>query len=130
MACCHLYTPTEGGDAAFSIEPASVVFGRGALAEIGEHARALGGRRIALFTDPRVKRPAHVDVTRRSLAAAGLDVEVYDEVAVEPTDGSFLEAAAFAREGRFDAYVSVGGGSVIDTCKAAALYATYPAEFA
>ena len=47
---------------------------------------------------------------------------------VEPTDASFLEAARFAREGRFDGYVSVGGGSVIDTCKAAALYATYPAE--
>ena len=55
---------------------------------------------------------------------------VYDEVHVEPTDASFVHAAAFARDGRFDGYVSVGGGSVIDTCKAALLYATYPADFA
>ncbi len=34
----------------------------------------------------------------------------------------------FASAGKFDGYVSVGGGSVIDTCKAALLYATYPAE--
>jgi alcohol dehydrogenase class IV len=54
---------------------------------------------------------------------------VFDEVHVEPTDQSFLRAATFAREGRFDGYVSVGGGSVIDTCKAAALYAAYPADF-
>ena len=53
----------------------------------------------------------------------------YDDVHVEPTDASFLDAARFAREGRFDAYVSVGGGSIIDTCKAASLYATFPADF-
>jgi alcohol dehydrogenase class IV len=49
-------------------------------------------------------------------------------VHVEPTDESFRKAADFAKGGRFDGYVSVGGGSVIDTCKAALLYATYPAE--
>jgi alcohol dehydrogenase class IV len=49
-------------------------------------------------------------------------------VKVEPTNESFVEAARFARDGAFDEYVSIGGGSVIDTCKAALLYATYPAD--
>src|SRR5277367_538359 len=128
MECCHGYALTEGGEAVFSIDPASVVFGRGALAEAGEHLRALGARRVALFTDRTLAALPPVETARRSLEAAGLDVALYDEVHVEPTDGSFLAASAFAREGRFDGYLSVGGGSVIDTCKAAALYATYPAE--
>ncbi len=113
----------------FSIEPASVTFGRGALGEVGAHLAALGARRVALFTDRTLRALSPVATARLSLAAAGLDVAVYDEVRIEPTDASFLAAAAFAREGRFDGYVSVGGGSVIDTCKAALLYATYPADF-
>lgn len=126
---------TEAGDQAFSIDASSVVFGRGALAEVGDHVRSVcmqnarEARRVALFTDRVVGALEHVTTARASLEAAGCDVAVYDEVAVEPTDASFLAAARFAREGRFDAYVSVGGGSVIDTCKAALLYATYPADF-
>ena len=53
---------------------------------------------------------------------------LFDQVQVEPTDSSFLEASAFARDGGFDGYVAVGGGSSIDTAKAANLYATYPDE--
>ena len=61
--------------------------------------------------------------------AAGIDVVIYDEVSIEPTTASLQAATRFATAGAFDGYVSVGGGSVIDTCKAANLYATHPAEF-
>ncbi|MGE3778119.1 MAG: hydroxyacid-oxoacid transhydrogenase, partial [Pirellulaceae bacterium] len=47
----------------------------------------------------------------------------------EPTDQGFQRATEAAAEGRFDAFVAVGGGSTIDTAKAANLYSTYPAEF-
>jgi hydroxyacid-oxoacid transhydrogenase len=131
MACAHGWMTELGGDGVFSIDASNLVFGRGALAEVGDHVRASAPavRRVALFTDRWVGALEHVAVARRSLEAAGLDVAIYDDVAVEPTDASFLAAAAFARAGTFDAYVSVGGGSVIDTCKAAILYATYPADF-
>ena len=39
---------------------------------------------------------------------------------------SFMEAIRFASDGQFDAFVAVGGGSVIDTCKVANLYSTNP----
>ena len=54
---------------------------------------------------------------------------MYSDVAIEPSDASFQDATRFAADGRFDGYVSVGGGSVMDTCKAANLYAAHPAEF-
>jgi hydroxyacid-oxoacid transhydrogenase len=127
MSCAH--TLVEGNESCFSVDASSIAFGPGVLSEAGAHARELGCRRVALFTDPRVARLEPVDEVRRSLAAAGVEVEVYADVRVEPTDASFLDAARFAREGRFDGYLSVGGGSAIDTCKGAALYATYPADF-
>ena len=129
MGCCHYYAITEGHESAFAVDISSIVFGPGVLKEAGEHARTLGMKRAALFTDKRVGALRHVADALASLRTAGVDVAVYDEVKVEPTDPSFRAAARFAAEGRFDGYVSVGGGSVIDTCKAANLYATHPAEF-
>jgi alcohol dehydrogenase class IV len=129
MSCAHAYVPAEGGDGIFAIDVSNVTFGRGALHEVGGHARALGVKRVAVFTDPVVAKLEWLRRATESLRHATIDFAVYDECHVEPTDASFESAARFAREGRFDGYVSVGGGSVMDTCKAAALYATYPADF-
>lgn len=130
MGCCHHYfEPTEGGDLAFSVDVSSVTFGRGCLAEAGEVARALGIHRIALMTDKVLRRLDFFETVERALAAAGLDTVIYDEVRVEPTDVSFQDAAAFARESKADGFLSLGGGSVIDTAKAANLYASHPADF-
>ena len=51
MACCHYFAPSDGGDGAFSVEGATVAFGAGVLNEAGDHAAALGLRRVALMTD-------------------------------------------------------------------------------
>ena len=130
MSCCHnYYVTTEGNESVFAVDISSITFGQGVLKEAGEQAKALGMSRVALFTDKKIGSLPYVAQVRDSLKAAGMDVVIYDEVKVEPTDQSFLAAARFAVEGKFDGYVSVGGGSVIDTCKAANLYATWPADF-
>ena len=64
-----------------------------------------------------------------SLKSEGVDYALYDRVRVEPTDVSFQEAIDFALDGNFDAFVAVGGGSSIDTAKAANLYSTFPDDF-
>jgi hydroxyacid-oxoacid transhydrogenase len=64
-----------------------------------------------------------------ALRGRGIDTVLFDQSSVEPTDVSFKEAIAFAVKGKFDGYVAVGGGSSMDTCKAANLYATWPADF-
>jgi alcohol dehydrogenase class IV len=130
MPCCHAdFALAEGSDAAFTVGMPTFTFGAGCLAEVGQHARELDLKRVALFTDATLRDSPHVATVKASLAAANVEATVYDAVVVEPTTASFRAAARFAAEGRFDGYVSVGGGSVMDTCKAANLYATWPAEF-
>ncbi len=130
MPCCHAdFAAVEGSDRGFTVGMPTFTFGPGVLAEAGDHARELGLTRVALFTDPRLAAGEYVRTVRASLESAGIDSAVYTDVAIEPTDASFQAAARFAAGGRFDGYVSVGGGSVMDTCKAANLYASQPAEF-
>jgi len=96
--------------------------------EIGMDLRELGARRILAFIDPAlVDLPAGQTVAE-ALRGEGLDFDLFDRISVEPTDASFREAARVAIEGSFDAFVAVGGGSTIDTAKAANLYSTYPAD--
>jgi alcohol dehydrogenase class IV len=130
MRCCHAdFALVEGSDRGFTLGMPTFTFGPGVLGEAGEQARELGLTRVALFTDRGLAGGPHVAKVKAALAAAGVAATVYDEVEIEPTDRSFQHAARFAADGRFDGFVSVGGGSVIDTCKAANLYATHPAEF-
>ena len=89
----------------------------------------MGARRVMVVTDPRLAGGDQVSVTLGSLREEGVEAELFDRVQVEPTDVSFREAIRFAVDGRFDGYVAVGGGSSMDTAKAANLYATYPADF-
>ncbi len=129
MALSPYFTPTPGGDTAFTVDPPKIKFGIGVLAELGADARALGMKRVALFCDPRVIGLPPLEIARKSLANAGIHVAVYDAIEVEPTDRSFKAATEFALNGNFDGFVSLGGGSTIDTTKAANLYSTYPADF-
>lgn len=128
MACCLGYPFVDGGERVFEVDTSRIAYGSGAMAEVGTRARLLGMRRVAVFTDPGVAGLPLFAAATSALAAAGCDVTVYDGSRVEPTNESWADAIAFARETRPDGYVSIGGGSSIDTCKAANLYATYPAE--
>ena len=116
-------------ETAYTIDTSSIKFGAGVTREVGYEMHRLGTRRVMVVTDPVMANSEAVAVTLESLRSEGIDAVLFDRVSVEPTDVSFKEAIAFAREGNFDGYVAVGGGSSIDTAKAANLYATWPADF-
>lgn len=116
-------------ESAYTIDTSAIKFGAGVTREVGYEMKRLGARRVMVVTDPRMASSEAVDITLQSLRAESIDAVLFDAVSVEPTDASFKEAIRFAVDGAFDGFVAVGGGSSIDTAKAANLYATHPADF-
>lgn len=116
-------------DTAFQMAASDIRFGPGITREVGMDLADMGAERVMLVVDPALVE-LHPGVTaRESLEAAGVKFTLFDRVRSEPTDASFHAAIDCATSGRFDAFVAVGGGSAIDTAKAANLYSTYPADF-
>ncbi|MEZ0293073.1 MAG: iron-containing alcohol dehydrogenase, partial [Solirubrobacteraceae bacterium] len=111
----------------FTLEATPVKFGPGAADDAGWELRRLGVRRALLVTDPGVAATGHPDRVRARIAAEGIEVVTWDRVRVEPTLDSLQEAADFARDAGVDGFVSVGGGSSIDTAKVADLIVSHPA---
>ncbi|MGH9355494.1 MAG: hydroxyacid-oxoacid transhydrogenase, partial [Terriglobia bacterium] len=114
---------------AFEMATSAIRYGFGVTREVGAELADLGRRRAMVLTDPNVRALSAVAVTLESLREWKIEFSVFDRVQVEPTDESFREAASAARADDFDAFVAVGGGSTIDTAKAANLYSCYPADF-
>jgi hydroxyacid-oxoacid transhydrogenase len=113
-------------DYAFEMAASAVRFGPGVTREVGADLADMGVRKVLVVTDPVLRELPPVQTVIDSLDASRLAWGLYDRVRVEPTDESFHDAIAFAREGAYDAFVAVGGGSTIDTAKAVNLYTTYP----
>ena len=111
----------------FTLEATPVKFGAGAVEDAGWELKRLGVKRALLLTDPGIARIGIADRVRELIEAEGIEVVVWDRCRVEPTIDSFQEAADFALEAEVDGFVSVGGGSTMDTGKVANLITTHPA---
>ncbi|KAH8402451.1 hypothetical protein KR009_012026 [Drosophila setifemur] len=109
---------------AFEMSASTVRFGPGVSAEVGADLRNMGAEKVCLVTDRNVVQLPSVKVALDSLARHGINYEVYDQTRVEPTDGSLWQAVEFARGKEFDAFLAIGGGSAMDTAKAANLYSS------
>lgn len=116
----------EETEYAIVLEGNNEIFGSGALAEVGAHAHHLGMRHVALYTDAQVSKLGSLETVEKSLRDRGIRVAIFSDVEIEPSDRSLKKAVRFAEDDDFDGFVSLGGGSVIDTCKAVSLYASYP----
>ena len=115
-------------DTAYEIATSNIRFGPGTTKEIGMDLKDRGLKRIMVLTDPNLREQAPVQTALTAIAEAGVEYALFDQVRVEPTDASFKAAIAYAQQG-FDGFVAIGGGSVMDTAKAANVYTTYPADF-
>ncbi|KAK7571901.1 hypothetical protein V9T40_014373 [Parthenolecanium corni] len=111
---------------AFEMACSTIRYGLGVTSEIGFDMVNMNVKKVCVMTDPYLSSLKPVQQTLDSLTRNGVGFELYDKVRVEPTDKSLEEATNFVRSLQFDAFIAVGGGSVMDTAKAANLFSCDP----
>lgn len=114
---------------AVELATSNIRYGPGVTREIGPELSDQKLGRVMVLTDPHLAKLTPVATVLESLETQKISYALFDRVRVEPTDHSFKEAIEFAGKEPFDAFVAVGGGSTIDTAKAANLYTSQPADF-
>ncbi|CAA9460485.1 MAG: Alcohol dehydrogenase [uncultured Rubrobacteraceae bacterium] len=118
----------NGNETIFTLEATPLKYGPGASEEVGWEIKRMGVSRVMLISDPGIVKANITPRIQELIEAEGIEVEVWDRSRVEPTADSFQEAADFAKEGNFDGFVAIGGGSSIDTAKVSDLIATHGGE--
>lgn len=118
--------PSRKKEYAFEMAASSIRFGPGATQEVGMDFKNLKANRVCIVTDANVAKLDALQQAVEGLSREGVEFTVFDNVRIEPKDASVKEAIAFAKPYNADAYLAVGGGSVIDTAKLMNLYTTFP----
>lgn len=115
-------------ESVFAWESLPVRFGLGATNEMGHELRRLGVRRALIVTDAGLAGTGMPERVRELALAASVDAQIWSGVDVEPTDKSIRRAVAELKDGSFDGFVGLGGGSSLDTCKAINLLLSHGGE--
>lgn len=103
------------------LQPQKIVFGTGCIQTLVDDYKQLGKQRLFVLTAPPI-RPLIEDALAE-LTAAGISIEVYDQVMAEPTLNDFNRILEYARQFDADSVIGIGGGSVLDVAKLVAAFA-------
>lgn len=105
--------------------PPTLLFGRGRLADVPAVLGELGAERPLVVTDPGVVAAGIADRLLGELAKAGSGAEAWDGIAPDPDEGHAERCAERISAGGHRSVIALGGGSVIDVAKVAAVLATH-----
>lgn len=97
-----------------------IVFGSGTVKKLPQICAAHGKTYLIVTGGSALKRSGTLDELLAGMGSAGLGFTVYDGVTGEPTPETVEAAAQLGMAQNVDAVLGIGGGSAMDTAKAAA----------
>lgn len=101
-----------------------VIFGSGAIHQVGESCLRLGARRVLIVSDQGVLHAGWLEIVLDSCQKAGLTSSVFFDLTTNPKDYEVEAGRKVYVDHECDAVIGVGGGSAIDTAKAIAILVT------
>ncbi|MFD2176422.1 iron-containing alcohol dehydrogenase [Veronia pacifica] len=101
--------------------PRTIEMGGGAIKQLPQMVKNLAASRVLIVTDPTMVQLGYVDTLQSILHNADIHADVYSDTIPEPTSSSIDALVEAARQDDFDCLVALGGGSAIDSAKAASI---------
>jgi alcohol dehydrogenase class IV len=109
----------------YNVWPKKLIIGPGTVKTLGAEIKALGKERVIVFTDSGLKELSMVKNLIDMLKEEGLKVTLFGEVGPNPTDEMVHNAVNQMKNDKPEVIVCIGGGSSIDTAKAANVVYTH-----
>ena len=103
--------------------PTKLIHGRGAMELARDDIAALGGRALIVTGRSSARRSGALADATAVLDQLGIRYEIFDQIGANPLLSACESAGRLARETGADFLFAIGGGSVLDASKAAAIYA-------
>lgn len=105
--------------------PNKLIFGPGAINQLGGEAKVLGKKRLMIVTYPDIRKVGILDKVINLLDKAGItNPIVFEKVMPNPRVTMIDEGAVTARREKVDFIIGLGGGSAMDSAKAIGLGST------
>ena len=107
--------------------PTRLIFGKGAVEKLPEAIQPYGNRVLLAYGGGSLKKTGLYDKVKALLA----DFEIVELSGIQPNpkyDPSVLEGVRLCKKNNIDIVLAVGGGSVLDCCKAIAAGAKYDGD--
>ena len=102
------------------LQPQKIVFGTGCIETFTEDYKKMGVQRLMVLTAPPIL--PLIEEPLASLKAAGVSIEIFQNILAEPTVNDFKAILQVARDFKADSVVGIGGGSVLDVTKLVAAF--------
>ena len=97
------------------LQPQKIVFGTGCIQTFVDDYKKMGLQRLFVLTAPPIL--SLIEEPLADLKAAGISIEVFQDIVAEPTVNDFKKILEVARQFKADSVVGIGGGSVLDVTK-------------
>lgn len=104
--------------------PHAVYGGENAIDNITTIIKSIKAKKVAMFTDQRIKSSGLFDLPEEAVKTSGADYYVLDELPPEPSYMAVQNLVDRFKKSGADLIVACGGGSVMDTAKLASILVT------
>lgn len=104
--------------------PNKILVGAGTIDNVGAEAKSMGFKNTMIVSDKTMTKIGLTNKLKEIVEKEGITVNIFDGIETEPTIETMISVTDATRSNNIDSVIGLGGGSCLDTAKAASIMAT------